>query len=175
MKKFCTLAAFICGFFIACNSNNTINGQDDPEKAEKDKKISKRDISITTANAYNDLFFDSLSLVDFITKNNLPDSVTRRMISFYNARNYQYAWFSSNGLTEQTLGFWNLHNYAIYSGDTSLKDNTLHKTMERIIADSDFTVSSSNKRILNTELLLTEHLIEYILDNFEKSSGKVDK
>jgi murein L,D-transpeptidase YcbB/YkuD len=169
MKKICAYAAFICSFFIACNtSNNDISG----EKAEKDKKISKRDISITTATAYNDLFFDSLSLADFITKNGLADSVSRRMISFYNARNYQYAWFSTDGLTEQALGFWNLHNYAIYTGDTSLKDNSLHKKMQRIISDSDFTVSASNKNILNIELQLSEHLIEYILNNFEKGYVK---
>src|SRR5215211_1152161 len=111
MKKICTCAALLCSFFIACTQNS--NDEDGTGgKMEKDKKISTRDLSITSANAYNDLFLDSLGLVDFIAKKNLSDSVSRRMRSFYNARNYQYAWFSSNGLTEQTLAFWNLHSYA---------------------------------------------------------------
>jgi len=167
MKRICTCAAVVCSFFIACTQN--AGDEDSPgTTAEKDKKISKRDIGITSANAYNDLFLDSLSLVDFISKKNLTDSVSRRMTSFYNARNYQYAWFSSNGLTEQALAFWNLHNYAIYSGDTSLKDKVLQRRMDKLISDSDLTVSTSNKAILNTELTLTQHFIEYILSNFEK-------
>jgi len=171
MKKICTCAAFICSFFIACtqNSGNEVSSEN---KAEKDKKVSSRDLSITKANAYNDLFLDSANLVDFITQKKLVDSVSRRMISFYNARNYQYAWFSSNGLTEQTLGFWNLYSYAIYSGDTSLKDKVLQKRMEKLIADSDFSVSTSNKSILNTEFTLTQHFIEYILSNYEKGFVK---
>ena len=39
------------------------------EKAEKDKKVSKRDYSINTSNAYNSLFLDSLALVDYFSKN----------------------------------------------------------------------------------------------------------
>jgi murein L,D-transpeptidase YcbB/YkuD len=171
MKKICTCAAFICSFFIACTQNS---GDQDTfqEKTEKDKKISKRDLSITSDNAYNDLFLDSMNVVDFITKKNLSDSISRRIKSFYNARNYQYAWFSSSGLTEQTLGFWNLYNYAIYSGDTSLKDKVLQKKMDRLIADSDLTVNASDKSIRNTELSLTQHFIEYILDNYEKGFVK---
>lgn len=171
MKKICTCAAFICSFFIACTSITNDEGGSQ-NKAEKDKKISKRDLSVTSANAYNDIFLDSLSLIDFITKQNLSDSVSRRMKSFYNARNYQYAWFSSNGFTEQALGFWNLHNYAIYSGDTSLKHRGLQKKMDAMLDDSDLTVSTSNKSVLNTEFLLTQHFIEYSLDNFEKGFVK---
>jgi murein L,D-transpeptidase YcbB/YkuD len=171
MKKICTCAAFICSFFIACT---LISDNDDSSgtKPEKDKKISSRDLSVTTANAYNDLFLDSVNLTDFITKENVSDSVARRMRSFYNARNYQYAWFSSDGLTEQALGFWNLHNYAIYSGDTSLKHKGLQKKMDALIADSDLVVSPTNKSILNTEFLLTQHFIEYSLNNFEKGFVK---
>src|SRR5690348_3343387 len=124
MKKIYGFCVTLCIILIACNNQNstsetTANGSSSSSKAEK--KISRRNISITPANSYSDLFFDSMKMENFITQNNISDSVARRMRSFYNTRNYQYAWFSSNGLTEQALGFWNLRNYAIYSGDTSLK------------------------------------------------------
>src|SRR5687768_15800957 len=118
MKTILTYAAFICSFFIACNSKSETLGNAE----KKQKKISTRDKSITKANSYSDVFLDSLNVEKFIAAEQIPDSISRRIISFYNTRNYQYAWFSSGGLTEQALGFWNLHNYARYTGDTSLND-----------------------------------------------------
>jgi len=54
--------------------NNAVTQSDEFSvvKAEKDKKISSRDLSVTSANAYNDIFLDSLSLIDFITKYKIP-------------------------------------------------------------------------------------------------------
>ncbi|MEO6453473.1 MAG: hypothetical protein ABIN97_05340, partial [Ginsengibacter sp.] len=172
MKKVFTFAAFVCSFFIACNSQNTDTVTTTENENVKTKKISKRDLTITPANSYNDIFLDSVSLADFLSKKTLPDSVTRRMRSFYNARNYQYAWFSSTGLAEQTIGFWNLHNYAIYSGDTSLKDKALQKKIDNLLEDTDMVVSTTDKAMLNTELLLTQHFIEYSLNKYEKGFVK---
>src|SRR5690242_18491702 len=61
------------------------------------KNITSRDRSITKANSYSDLFFDSSLLRSYIAKNKLTDSIASRMTSFYNARNYQFAWFNSDG------------------------------------------------------------------------------
>src|SRR5438105_12588426 len=151
MKKLFTSAVFICTFFIACNNNNNAqNPQTSKEvvkedtsdnKPESEKKISKRDYSITKENAYNDLFLDSMTVEKFITQKKLPDKISRRIRSFYNTRNYQFAWFSTNGLTEQALGFWNLHNYATYSGDTSLRDDKLQRKMDDLVATGDSTIS----------------------------------
>src|SRR5687767_8372211 len=96
------LASVLLFTLLSCNSNSqdgtSSSGESKKEKAEKDKKVSKRDYSITASNAYNNLFFDSLALVEYLEKNNVSDSVSRRMRSLYNARNYQYAWFSADGL-----------------------------------------------------------------------------
>jgi L,D-transpeptidase YcbB len=143
------------------------------EKAESEKKISKRDVSITSANSYSDLFFDSSAVEKYIADNQLNDSVTRRMRSFYNARNYQFAWFTSNGLTEQARGFWNLHDYVSnYNNDSIFNDKKLQNTMERLIAAENLSVSASDKNSLNTELKLTHHFIHYVLNNFEKGYVK---
>src|SRR5258705_10381577 len=109
------------------NGNNIIIYISYNPDITKEKNISKRDYSITKKNGYNDLFIDSAEVENFMRKNNIADSVARRIRSFYNTRNYQFAWFSSNGLTEQAFGFWSLKNY---TGDTSGKINKLKKTME---------------------------------------------
>ena len=170
MNKYYLAAAIICSIFISCNGFN--DSDDDSGKSEKEKKITKRDYSINASNAYNGIFLDSMNLEKFIADKNISDSVSRRMRSFYNARNYQFAWFSSDGLTEQALGFWNLYNYGIYTGDTIQKDKSLQKKMYTMIADSNFSVNSKEKSMINTELALTEKFIGYSLNNFEKGFVK---
>ena len=162
MKRIITLIVVATTFFYSCNTS---------EKKEKkeEKKISKRDYSITKNNAYNDLFLDSADVVKYIADNKLPDSISRRVISFYNTRNYEYAWFSSNGLSEQAMGFSSLLNF---TGHTSSSQKKLEKKMDDLMADTNLKVSESNKSILKTELLLTEKLIEYSLTNFEKGYVK---
>jgi murein L,D-transpeptidase YcbB/YkuD len=156
-------------FFISCNQLEAIVEPDKEPKREIEKKITKRDFSITKDNSYNDIFLDSIAMEKFIEEKNLSDSVIRRMRSFYNARNYQFAWFSSKGLAEQTYGFWNLHNYyTTYSGDSTLNDKALKKKMDRLTTAEDISVSASDKSMINTELTLTHHFIEYALKNFEK-------
>src|SRR5437762_2404681 len=91
---------------IACH-NRTESTQEKEEKTKK--KITSRDYSITPLNSYSDLFLDSSSLINFIENQRANDTIARRMVSFYNSRNYQFAWFLRNGLTEQGLFFWNLY------------------------------------------------------------------
>jgi L,D-transpeptidase YcbB len=152
------------------NSENTSEGEGtDPAKP---KNVSRRDLSITKANSYSDLFFDSTALADYIANNKLSDSIGNRMLSFYNARNYQYAWFNSEGFTEEAQLFWNLFDhYLTYSNDTSLTNKPLEKHMNRLLGDS-FTVSSKDKNFRQTEFRLTESLMGYALKNFEQGYVK---
>lgn len=158
--------------FTGCmNGSGNAHGEND-ESAKASKNISSRDYSITKANAYSDLFLDSVALDDYISRHHVSDSIANRMRSFYNARNYQFAWFTSDGFTEEALAFWNMFDhYLSYSNDTSLVNKTLEKQMERLLADS-FTVSASDKNFRQTELRLTYSLIKYALKNFEKGYVK---
>ncbi len=170
MKKTLTLALISLVFFAACQSDSTKeNTSENKSSKEKDKKISKRDFSITKSNSFNDLFFDSSDLENYISKSSLPDSSARRIRSFYNTRNYQFAWFSSIGLTEQALGFWTLKNY---SGDTATKSKQLQKRMDDLMTRDSLKVSNTDKSIINTELQLTENLIDYTRNNYEKGFVK---
>src|SRR5690349_18540055 len=116
-----------------------VNSQE--KKSKEEKNISARDESITKANSYSDLFLDTAAVSNFITQNKVADSIANRLKSFYSARNFQFAWFSSDGLTEQARGFWNLHDYVTtYDNDSSLKDKKLQKKMDRLIAEDELSV-----------------------------------
>src|SRR5437868_2241101 len=168
--------ALLCGCGDEKSSNGKHqNGSAETEgKPEKDKKISSRDNSINASNAYNPVFFDSVTMVKFFTTNKINDTMVRRMTSFYNSRNYQFAWFDENGLTEQALGFWNMHNYATtYGKDSLLKDKALQEKMDNYAQEEDgFKVSGNDNNIINTELKLTEHFILYTLHNVEEGYVK---
>ncbi|MBC7861505.1 MAG: L,D-transpeptidase family protein, partial [Bacteroidia bacterium] len=169
MKTFLFYAALSCSLLASCeNAGNSINAAAEKEEEEK-KNITKRDYSITKANSYSDLFLDSSAMEQYITKRkDLDASIIRRLRSFYNARNYQFAWFTSEGLTEQARSFWNLHDYVTtYDKDTSLRDKILQKKMDALIAEDSLSVSASGD-FIQTELNLTQHFILYHLNNYEK-------
>ncbi len=155
------------GLLLLASCNDGDSQEGNSSKPESEKKISKRDYSITKANSYSTLFFDSLEMEKFIVEKKLDDKITRRMRSFYNTRNFQFAWFSDDGLTEQALGFWNLHDYAAnYENDTTLKDKVLQKRMEALISEENLRASASES-FIQTELTLTQHFLMYMLSNFE--------
>jgi murein L,D-transpeptidase YcbB/YkuD len=173
MKTFLLYLTLACSVLAACQNSNSANtAEEEDEKSGGKKKISKRDYSITKANSYSDLFLDSMAMEKHITEKKLDDSIARRLRSFYNTRNYQFAWFTTKGLTEQARSFWNLHDYVTtYDNDTSLRDKTLQKRMDAFIAEENLSASASGNFIA-TELTLTEHFIKYLLTNFEKGYVK---
>jgi len=179
MKNIFIYAALSFSLFASCQNNTGVSNKKQSSDTENDsdqgttKNISKRDYSINKSNSYSDLFLDSVTMERFIAQKKLPDTLARRIRSFYNARNYQYAWFTSKGLTEQAFAFWNLHDYVTtYDVDTSLKDRSLKKTMDNLITQDNLTVSASNKSFINTELTLTQHFIQYILHNYTRGYVK---
>lgn len=161
-------------FITACNLLLSCTNSTSPEEREERerKNVTTRDLGITASNSYSTLFMDSMVVEKFMKDQQVVDSLARRIRSFYNARNYQFAWFSEDGLTEQARGFWNLHEYVkSYDGDTSLNHKGLQKTMDRLTAEEELSVSAS-KSYINTELLLTKHFIQYMLNNYEKGYVK---
>jgi murein L,D-transpeptidase YcbB/YkuD len=176
MKNLFIYTALSLSLFASCQNNTRTKQQasaDDTDQSSTAKNISKRDYSINKSNSYSDLFLDSSVMEKFIAQKKLPDTIARRMRSFYNARNYQFAWFTSQGLTEQAFAFWNLHDYVTtYDVDTSLRDRSLKKTMDNLITEENLSVNASNKSFINTELTLTQHFIKYVLHNYNKGYVK---
>lgn len=129
-----------------------------------EKAITQIDSSIDSLNAYNDLFIDSLTLSQYFSNDSTlesNESLKKRMISFYQSRNYQFAWFSSTGVAEQTGAFWNmLMNYYNNSGDSTVYDRVLAKKLHHVLYSD--SISIANDSIFRKlELDLTKHLFLY--------------
>ncbi|MHA4844067.1 L,D-transpeptidase family protein [Flavitalea antarctica] len=123
--------------------------------------VEKRDTTITAVNAYNELFLDSTKLEAFIATNKYDDSLANHFRSFYNSRNYQYAWFSGDGEAEHANHFLNLQNdYIGYSRDSSLYNAHLQQIIDTLNS-SDSTYRLTPAEMLNTELLLTSQFFTY--------------
>ncbi len=163
MKKYLIILSgiFLC---YACNTTGK-KSESSKEKSELEKKITVRATYINSTNAYNNLFFDSSSLEKYLAEVKPGDSLVRRMRSFYNARNYQYAWFGPDGLTEQAKGFYNLYNYKTDKSDSLLYDKKLMDKMDLLLAEENLSVNDKN--YLQTELALTQKFIEYALTEVE--------
>lgn len=151
--------------FVACN--------DQPRQPEdvtrKDKNLTPRNQSITPANAYSDLFLDSTAMETFIKEQKLNDTITTGLRNFYNARNYQYAWFAGDGLTEQALAFRNLYDFTKDSGTTH---KVLDRRLEALMAKDSLEVSASDADIRKTELMLTWRYINYVWEEYKGSSSR---
>ena len=171
MKNVFLYAILISSLIAACQYGGS-NNSTDSNTADSKKNISRRDYSINKSNSYSDLFLDSAAMEKFIASKKIPDSIANRIRSFYNTRNYQFAWFNSNGINEQTYAFWNLHDYVTtYDNDTSLKDKKLQKTMDALTAEESLS-PRADASYVNTELTLTEHFVKYILNNYQKGYVK---
>lgn len=163
MKKLLLYIAIGYSLLLSCNDE----AENSAGPGKKNKKISARNYSITPSNSYSDLFLDSATVENFIMEKKIPDSIAWRIRSFYNSRNFEFAWFSSDGLTEQARGFWNLHNnYTSSTDDTALDNKSLQKRMDNLVEDTIFP-SAKNKSFINTEIELTSHFIRHTLLAYE--------
>jgi hypothetical protein len=151
-----------------------VNVDETVKDAKQEKNVTDRDYSITAVNAYNDVFLDSVAMENYITNHQLGDKkIGLRIRSFYNARNYQYAWFSSKGLTEQTRFFWNQYDYAVtHLKDTTLVNSVFYKRAEKLVNQEEMTFSKKDTSLLNSEFAFTENFIRYINSTYEKGYVK---
>ena len=130
-----------------------------------------RDTTITPAQAVTRLVLDSAYVERFIKTIKLEEKEAVRLRNFYNNRNYQFAWFTEDGLAEQARAFWNLHEQFVdYSRDSSFVDQRLHAVMDTLVA-SESVVRLPSLDIRGVELQLTQHFFVYAQYAY---GGKVD-
>lgn len=119
-----------------------------------------RDTTISKANSFSNIFFDSLQLEKFIATEQMHDSMAFRMRNFYNQRNYEYAWFFKEGVADYTGTFLGLQNdYLHYSNDSSIYNSALQPVEEALHDTVLYNPSDSVK--LQTELQLTSQFFRY--------------
>ncbi len=159
MNKYLHTIAIVLIVFTSCRGQQP-----------KIKEV-QRDTTITPATSFSKLFLNSTTLEKFITDQNTSESDAVELRNFYKSRNYQYAWFTEDGIAEHTRAFWNLHNnYISNFGDTALRFKSLHQEIDTLL-NGDSTLKISPQQTLQTELALTQHFFEYSKHAY---AGKVD-
>jgi L,D-transpeptidase YcbB len=127
---------------------------------QKQPKQAKRDTTITKNTSFNNLFFDSATIDVFLLQDSSLAKYKEQYYSFYKERNYQFAWFDSNGLAEQAHNFYNLLNTAI----ANLQDSSLlhPKMLEMYQYFSSTNIKKSQQQnVTNGELLITGQFFNY--------------
>ncbi|HRP57980.1 L,D-transpeptidase family protein [Agriterribacter sp.] len=133
--------------------------------------VEQRDTTITVSNAYTQLFFDSIALEQYIQRQQYSDTMANRFRSFYNARNYQYAWFFNDGPAEQAYNFLNLQSdYIAYSGDSSLYNPVLQQVFDTLKTGGHFVPLTDSNR-LKAELSLTTQFFRYAAKAYQGDSN----
>ncbi|MEO7523912.1 MAG: L,D-transpeptidase family protein, partial [Ferruginibacter sp.] len=143
---------FLYPFLINCN--------------QKDKaKIVKSDTAVTVAS--NDmslpgsfspetpLVFDSSYLYQFLDSFPLFKKMQAQLDTFYNKRNFSFAWYDKRGMIEPAN---NLYNHLLNIHDEGIADSVLYKTQLTNLVD----LESNNQRpspIL--DLMLTAQYLDY--------------
>ena len=153
-----TITLIITASLASCGQ---FSSQPKEKIIREEKPVTKVDVTIDTTNAFNRYFFPEDSLTALLTQPKLDDTLSNRIKSFYNSRNNQFAWFSSEEVPEHTRSFWNLvKNYLNYSKDSALYDKAFFTKMDNIV-NSDHINISNNKNFQNTEFELTKLLYRY--------------
>src|SRR5688572_26776737 len=130
-------------------------------KVQAQAPATSRDTSIRLGTSYSEIFFDSLQMEKLIVKQQFHDSIKKRMRNFYNARNYQYAWFFKEGMADYAFSFYVAYKeYISYSQDSALKNNSFEQLYDSLWS-GNFNYDINDSIVLNTELLLTGQFFRY--------------
>lgn len=135
-------------FLINCNSNK--------------KKIAYRDDSITAKTSFNNKFLDSIHLEKFIESQDSLKKYRDQFFQFYEQRNFEYAWFDTNGMTEQAHNFYNLQESLINNlNDSTLYNEGLQKQYEWLSENEQAKTGIYDSIVLMEEMQFTGQFFRY--------------
>ena len=122
-----------------------------------------RDQSITPATSYSDLFLDSAAVESYIQRQGFAAADAQQIRNFYNQRNYQFAWFASDGFTEQGRGLWNMYTVSDSTDENDKQKATkkLQARVDSLITIDTLQVTASDSAIMQTEIQLTRHFVHF--------------
>jgi murein L,D-transpeptidase YcbB/YkuD len=161
------IICLLCGvLFMACEEQT---GDPGDKGLTVSAKKPERNLAINAENAYSDLFLDSNKVEKFIADQKLNDTLAADVRTFYNKRNFQFAWFASDGVTEQMLSFRSLYDF---DKDSTVSRKSLDHVLDDILTQDSLTQISPDSRITKTELLLTWRFINYITQKYSKDSER---
>jgi len=133
------------------------------------RKIITTDTSINEQTSYNNLFLDSIQLEKFIASDSGLIKFKPDFFDFYKHRNYEFAWFDTSGLIEQSHNFYNLQNsYIADIKDSSIFSQELQKLYEQY-NNRSFHPDAADASVIKAELLLTGQFFKYTAKVYQGS------
>lgn len=135
------------------------------------KSVSLRDWSINKNNAYNDIFLDSTDVEKFIAEEKPGATMASNIRAFYNARNFEFAWFASTGLIEQAFSF---HSLYCTDKDCDTFNKSLEARLDRLRAEGDTAIILVDATTKKTEMQLTQKFIEYSISKISDTVSLTD-
>ncbi|MBD0295375.1 MAG: L,D-transpeptidase family protein [Flavisolibacter sp.] len=167
--KHIIIASIILSRLLACQNFSDFVGRGNSDSTaakhtNTEIPLLERDISINESNAYSNLFLDSAALEKYIQQTRLDATTAQQMRNFYNVRNYQFAWFTTDGLTEQGKSFWNLYDYNRHDNDVPKEAKTFHNRMDTLLAEDTLMINATDSVSVQTELQLTEQFLQFTLN-----------
>jgi murein L,D-transpeptidase YcbB/YkuD len=159
---------------VSCHNNRrqAANGVGSGDTTRQEKSLNPigsevlipRNTTIDSTNAYSPLFLDSADLNLFISQQKLNDTLALEIHNFYNARNFEYAWFDEDGLSEQALAFSSLYQY---SRDSSTGRKWLDRELDVLqAADSGQRLEAIDPTLQRTEMLMTWRFMNFLNDRY---------
>ncbi len=136
------------GVWVACNT------------VEKKKKPVVQDTTINVRTSYNNLFLDSNIVKNFLLSHGQFDSFHAQYMDFYKQRNYEFAWFDSSGIAEQTKNFYNVLGPTM----VTLQDSSLYnKSLEKLytLFTTDTIHPKTKAQMIEAELSFTGQFFTY--------------
>ena len=161
IQKIVTVLIMAASFVIGCKNSDTASATS--KNAVVEETTETRDISIDKTNGYNDIFLDSGAVDRFIAVEKLNDTIATAIRSFYNSRNFEYAWFASTGLIEQSFSFRSLYSS---ENDADLFNKSLERRLDRLRIEPDSSIDAKDPSTIKTELQITERFVQYALENY---------
>jgi L,D-transpeptidase YcbB len=160
MKLLILFSSVVIIIFYSCKQNgNVVQAQ-----------TIQRDTSIKLGTSYSEMFFDSTQMEKFISGQQMRDSLKKRIRDFYNARNYQFAWFFQEGMADYASSFHDAYNeYINYSQDTTLRNPSLEQLYDSL-SNGNFNYNIDDSIVLNAELLLTAQFFRYTRRAYQGSN-----
>ena len=135
--------------FLSCNNT------------KKDNEDVFAKTGIYTTKNYTDLVLTTEDIDSFFKEQPENEDIITEVKKFYQHRNYQYAWFTKDGMTSAIPNFYNqLQNFSIDFDDQTFKNPQLDTLITLIKTDSNQTKLSEN-RTKKLELLLTTTFFKY--------------
>ncbi len=123
--------------------------------------------NFTSIDVPTNLIVGKTGITSFFKNHPENETIQNSVLLFYKNRNYNYAWFNQDGMTEAVLNFQNqLQNYSYDFQDKSLNNNELSKLIE-----SKNQTETNSKKKETLELLLTATYFKYA----KKAFGGITK